>query len=61
MTTQLKITQTINKQILKIAVARFINELVEFEEKLIPKAMIFSQRNKFYNVSLDLKMYRQLN
>ena len=41
MTTQLKIIQTINKQILKIAVARFINELVEFEETVNSKGNDF--------------------
>ena len=51
------------KQISKITVDSFIDELIEFEETvtLLPKAMIFSQRNKFYNVSLNLKICRQLN
>ena len=47
------------KQISKITIDSFIDELVEFEETvtLLPQAMIFSQRNKFYNVSLNLEIY----
>ena len=47
------------KQISKITDDSFIDELVEIEETVISKAMIFSQRNKFYNVSLNLEVCRQ--
>ena len=49
------------KQISKITDDSFIDELVEIEETVTSKAMIFSQRNKFYNVSLNLEVCRQLN
>ena len=47
------------KQISKITDDSFIDELVEIEETVTSKAMIFSQRNKFYNVSLNLEVCRQ--
>ena len=49
------------KQISKITDDSFIDEFVEIEETVTSKAMIFSQRNKFYNVSLNLEVCRQLN